>query len=793
MPVTTMGTVDDSANGLEPCAELEALGIEPRLAKTAGASKKTFGPLRTALHAAGIGGNGPDPSTDEGKIAAAIVYTAVTKLSSASVGEKGRKLLFDAIGAGKIDTSPKAEAAATWLVKFYRSLKSDVPNASVRVDEDEVIIDEAEFENAAGVGVVLSEESVVKAVDEAIEKNRAELVEKRYRFSTGIMQRGIMEELRFADGKIVSALIREKVESILGPRTEADNAKPKKVKKPKAPKAPKMAEEGTTENEDPFAGIPSRFDARGLESAQNTPELIELHKKKTGGKIVCRFPPEPNGYLHVGHSKAMFIDFGYAKKMGGDCILRYDDTNPVVEKTEYIRSIEEMVRWMGHSPTKITYSSDYFNELYELAIELIRRGKAFVCHQTGPEMKRDREKMVDSPYRNRSVEENLKLFDDMRKGKYDEGGATLRMKIDMQNDNPCMRDPVAYRVIYAPHPHVGDKWCIYPSYDYTHCLVDSLEWVTHSLCTLEFEIRRDSYYWLLDALDLYRPFVWEFARLNLAYTMMSKRKLKKMVEDGIVRGWDDPRMPTLSGMRRRGYPASALNKFCSAIGASRGTNVIGMHVLEHWVRADLDPRVRRILCVLRPLKLTITNFRGEEMLRIGNHPKNEALGSREVKLTKTVYIEHSDFREIDDAKYYGFAPGKWAMLRYAFPVKIERFEKNSAGEVTELFGAFDYEKSVKPKGVLHWVNEEAPSVSVRLYNRLFKSENPAALKDAWLTDVNEESEIAIHSARIESNGMKAACGDTFQFERHGYFVADIVESKPNQPVFNMTVSLRDSR
>lgn len=776
-------------SAMAPEDELMALGVEERLAVTAGGSHKTFAALRAALSSAGIGDWGPDPTTDSGKTAAALVYTASTKIAAAPVGDKGKEILFRTIGEGKIDTAPKAEAAAAFMSKFYRGLKSDVPNASVRIGEDEVSIDIAEFEKAAGVGVVVTDKNIVDAVTASLKENEKDIIAKRYRFNTGLLQKGIMEKLGFADGKRVNKLIKENVEALLGPKTEADNAKPKKVKKPKAPKVVKV-EEGTVEAADPFEGIPARFDARGLASAENTPELLALHKEKSGGKIVCRFPPEPNGYLHVGHAKAMFISFGYAKKMNGDCVLRFDDTNPVGEETEYIKSIEEMCRWMGHSPTRITYSSDYFPKLFELAVELIKRGKAFVCFQTGDEVKRDRENCADSPFRNRSVEENLELFEGMRKGKFAEGEATLRMKIDMKHDNPCMRDPVAYRIIYAPHPHVGDEWCIYPSYDYTHCLVDSLEWVTHSLCTLEFEIRRDSYYWLLEALDLYRPFVWEFARLNLEFTMMSKRKLKQLVDQKYVSGWDDPRMPTLSGMRRRGYPSSALNRFCSAIGTSRGTNVIGMHVLEHWVRADLDPRVPRVLTVLRPLKLTITNFKGEETLKIKNHPKNDALGEREVTLTKVVYIERTDFRSVDDPKYYGLAPGKTAMLRYAYPVTVDRFETSDAGDVTELFGTFDYEKSVKPKGVLHWVNNSAPVVEVRLYNKLFNAENPAGLKSAWLDDLNPESEIVLKTARIEKTGASAKKGDCFQFERSGYFVVDNVLSTDGHPVFNMTVSLK---
>lgn len=768
-------------------AELESLGLESRLASTVGASDKSTSNLLSALREAGVTAETPDKSAK-----AALVYTAVTKLGSA-VGATGRTMLFAAIADGRVSATPYVEAAAVWLVAFYRNLAADVPNAVVKIEEDKVVIERKDFEEAAGVGVVVTAEDIAAAVDTAIEENRGALVEKRYRFNTGLMQRGIMKTLRFAEGKAVSALIKEKVEALLGPKTEADLAKPPKVKKPKAPKpakAPK-AKENPEKERDPFEGIPSKFEARGLASAENPPELLEKHRVATGGKVVCRFPPEPNGYLHVGHAKAMFIDFGYAKKMGGDCVLRFDDTNPTVEKTEYISAIIEMVKWMGHEPTKITYSSDYFEELYDLAIELIKRGKAFVCHQTGDEISRDRKEGIESPYRNRSVEENLRFFSDMRKGKYAEGEATLRMKIDMKSPNLAMRDPVAYRVLHSPHPHVGDKWCVYPSYDYTHCIVDSLEWITHSLCTLEFEIRRDSYYWLLEALDLYRPFVWESARLNLEYTVMSKRKLKQLVECGYVRGWDDPRMPTLAGMRRRGYPPSALNRFCSAIGISRAENVIGLHVLEHWVRSELDMTVKRVLAVLRPLKLTVQNFKGDETLTVANHPKNSSMGTREVRLTKTLYIEKSDFKMEDSKGYFGLAPGKTAMLRYAYPVKIVDVIKGEDGEARELLGEFDYEKSTKPKGVLHWVGEDGIEFEARLYCTLFKSKDPSQVK-TWLEDLNEEGEKVLHGAIIEPWAGAGEVRSTYQFERTGYFTVDD-ESTKGKPVFNRTVSLRDSR
>lgn len=767
--------------------QLESLGLEARLAAIAGKNEKTSALMLSALKQCGT------ESASNPSHKASLAYTANSKMSSV-VGPKGRSTLFAAINDGRVNATPYVEAAAAWLVALYRGMAGDVPNAVVKIDEDSVVIEKEAFEKAAGVGVIVTEEDMKREVYAAIEENADALKEKRYRFNTGLMQRGIMEKLRFADGKIVSALIKEQVESILGPKTEADLAKPKKTKKPKAPKAPKQETKDTMkqENEDPFAGIPSKFEARGLASAENPPELLEKHREMTGGKIVCRFPPEPNGYLHVGHAKAMFIDFGYAKKMGGDCILRFDDTNPTVEKTEYIDAIKEMVAWMGHEPAKITYSSEYFPQLYDLAVELIKRGKAFVCHQTGDEISRDRKEGIESPYRNRSVEENLELFDDMRKGMYGEGEATLRMKIDMKHVNLVMRDPVAYRVLHSPHPHVGDKWCVYPSYDYTHCIVDSLEWITHSLCTLEFEIRRDSYYWLLEALDLYRPFVWESARLNLEYTVMSKRKLKELVERGFVRGWTDPRMPTLAGMRRRGYPPSALNRFCSAIGISRATNMIGLHVLEHWVRTELDTSVKRVFAVLRPLKVVIQNYKEQEAIEVKNHPKYDAMGTRKLKLSKTVYIEKTDFRMEDSKGYYGLAPGKSAMLRYGYPIKVIDVVTNADGEASELKVEMDYEKSVKPKGVLHWVGEDAVTFEARLYSTLFKSADPGGLKHDWLEDLNKESEVVLKEAMIEPSAASAELRSSYQFERTGYFCVDDDSSK-EKPVFNMTVSLRDSR
>jgi glutaminyl-tRNA synthetase len=795
-------------------AKLVSLGVDPKAAATAAQSAKTYDPLVDALLAAGIGAmpGGLAPDSDDGRRAAGLVNTATVKLSDKksakfAVPDDARCLLFRAIGDERIKGKVNLDAAVAYLVEIYGSSATSSDR-----DVSSVVLDEAEFEKAAGVGVEVSDEQVLGAINECVENNRAEILERRYAFNSGLIFRDVMDKLKFVEGTVVRALVTDKLTELLGPKTEADLEKPVKQKKSKPEKPPTPASAAAPsknsadhqsakgdsasaeQDEDPFAGIPASFQARDLSSARNTPELIEKRRLATGGKIVCRFPPEPNGYLHVGHAKAMFLDFGFAKKMNGETILRFDDTNPVAEKTEYIDSIVDMVTWLGHKPVRITYSSDYFDQLFELARKLIRRDKAYVCHQTGDEIKRGRENMEESPYRNRARDESLKLFEDMRRGKFAEGEATLRMKIDMKSSNSVMRDPIAYRVLHSPHPRTGDKWCVYPSYDYTHCIVDSLEWVTHSLCTLEFEIRRDSYYWLLEALDLYRPFVWEFARLSLAYTMMSKRKLKELVMRGIVKGWDDPRMPTLSGMRRRGYSPDAINRFCAAIGASRGKSTIGLDSLEYWVRSDLDRRCPRAFAVLRPLKVVILNFRGDETLSASRHPKDPSLGTRGLLLTQTVYIESTDFRIEDSKDYYGLAPGKTAMLRYAYPVTVQEHITNKAGtEVVELRVTMDYEKAVKPKGVLHWIASSAPTVEVRMISTLFLSADPASLdKSEWLGDVNPKSMEIVGDARVEAYVAEAKIRDTFQFERTGYFACDD-DSTPAKPVFNLVVSLRDSR
>jgi len=537
---------------------------------------------------------------------------------------------------------------------------------------------------------------------------------------------------------------------------------------------------------------------RDLKSAMNPPHVLEKHLKETSGKVLTRFPPEPNGYLHIGHAKAMRFSFTSAAQAGGHCYLRFDDTNPEKETKEFIDNIKENVEWLGYKPWKITYASDYFENLYELARELIKKGKAFVCHQTKEKMNEFREKKLDSPFRIRSVEENLKLFEMMRQGRFDEKECCLRMKIDMKHSNPCMRDPVAYRIKYAAHPHAGEKWCIYPTYDYTHCLNDSLENITHSLCTLEFEIRRDSYYWLLEALDMYRPFVWEYSRLNLTKIAMSKRKLTDLVNKKLVSGWDDPRLPTINGLRRRGYTAEAINNFVDTVGVTRrgNDNFLSIKLLEHCIRNDLDRKAPRTLAVLDPLKITLVNVPDNHKLELETplFPKNKEAGNRKITLNKVIYIERSDFSLENNEDFFGLTLNQEVGLKYSGIIKVRDYVKNEKGEINEVLCEFDPE-SKKTKGRIHWISgNEAVKVEVRLYDYLFKSDNPMALKEP-LEDINPKSQVIRNESLVNKyilSGIKPL--DHFQFERLGYFVTDSdTNSAIGRYVFNLTVDLGDEK
>jgi glutaminyl-tRNA synthetase len=530
---------------------------------------------------------------------------------------------------------------------------------------------------------------------------------------------------------------------------------------------------------------------------------------KHDGRVATRFPPEPNGYLHIGHAKSICLNFGLAIDYQGTCNLRFDDTNPLKEEVEYVDSIMEDVRWLGYGwEDRLYYASDYFDRLFEYAVELIKRGKAYVCSLNEEEMRAHRGTLTEpgknSPYRDRPVEENLDLFGRMKAGEFEDGAHVLRAKIDMASGNLNMRDPVIYRIRRAHHHRTGDTWCIYPMYDYTHCLSDSLEGITHSVCTLEFEDHRPLYDWVLDNLPVpCHPQQIEFARLKLTYTILSKRKLIQLVETGAVNGWDDPRMPTISGLRRRGYTPEAIRNFCERIGVAKRDSMVDMALLEHSIREDLNEHASRVLGVLRPLRVVIVNYpEGEtEEMEGKYHPEDEAMGSRKLPFSRVLYIERDDFMMDPPKKFFRLAPGREVRLRYAYYVTcVDVVTDETTGEPVEVHCTYDPETrggwskdGRKVKGTLHWVSAaHAVEAQVRLYDRLFSVENPAAEKENFTDALNPESLTVLDGCMLEPSLADANPGDRYQFERLGYFCVDPQDSKPGNPVFNRTVTLRDS-
>jgi glutaminyl-tRNA synthetase len=521
-------------------------------------------------------------------------------------------------------------------------------------------------------------------------------------------------------------------------------------------------------------------------------------------QIITRFPPEPNGYLHIGHASSICLNFGLTKKFPGYTNLRFDDTNPVTEDTEYVESIKNDIRWMGFEWKHELYASDYFDTLYGYAVTLITKGLAYVDDSTSEEIAAQKgtptEPGTDSPFRNRTVEENLELFEQMKNGLFPDGSRTLRAKIDMKHINMLMRDPILYRIKHAHHHRTGNKWCIYPMYDFAHGQSDSIENVTHSICTLEFVPHRELYDWIIEKLEIYPSHQYEFARRNLNYTVTSKRKLLRLVQEGHVHGWDDPRMPTISGLRRRGYTPESIRDFCDRIGVARRENMIDVGLLEFCVREDLNKKALRRMAVLDPLKVVITNFpEGKtEMCHLENNPEDVATGMREVPFTREVYIEREDFMETPSKKYFRLAPGKMVRLKGAYIVQCEDFVKNENGEVTEVrCTLIENSKSghdttgINVKGTLHWVSvADAVPVEVRLYDRLFVVEDVASEEGDFKDYINPDS-LHVITGYAEPALANAKPGDSFQFLRKGYFAAD-TESTAEKPVFNRTVTLRDN-
>jgi glutaminyl-tRNA synthetase len=536
----------------------------------------------------------------------------------------------------------------------------------------------------------------------------------------------------------------------------------------------------------------------------------DVQTGKHQGRVHTRFPPEPNGYLHIGHAKSICLNFGLAIEFDGLCNLRFDDTNPSKEDIEYVESIREDVRWLGFDwGDREYYASDYFDRLYQFAVQIIKAGKAYVCDLNSDQMRQYRGTLTEpgrnSPFRDRSIDENLDLFERMKAGEFSDGARTLRAKIDMASPNLNLRDPVMYRILHAAHHRTGERWCIYPTYDFAHGQSDSIEGITHSICTLEFEDHRPLYDWFLDQLDIHHPQQIEFARLNLSHTVLSKRKLLQLVQQNHVSGWDDPRMPTLAGIRRRGYTAEAIRNFCERIGVAKRNSTVDIAMLEHCLREDLNKRAARVMAVLRPIKVVIENYPAGQVehLEAINNPEDPSSGTRLVPFSEVVYIEQDDFREEPPKGFFRLSPGREVRLRYAYIIKcIDVVKDPETGEIRELRCTYDPEtksgssqSNRKVKATIHWVSaDHAKEAEVRLYDHLFSKEDPDAVPDGidWLTNVNPKSLEVLTNCRVEPILANAQMGELYQFERLGYFCVDSVDSTKRKPVFNRTVTLRDS-
>ncbi|CAG9816307.1 unnamed protein product [Phaedon cochleariae] len=699
------------------------------------------------------------------------------------------------------------------LVKYVATNKLD---STLRVDKAIEFalsniknINTNKLEEFCGVGIVVTPEEIEKAVEKHISVNKNELLEKRYRFNTGPLMQKVRVELLWADGKAVKNEIDLQVFDLLGPKTEADLAPVQKIDKKLAKPAkvdtktkPDVQKNNKTEQSDQgltitdvmkkvnFHAPGENFKTDGYVVTDNTHQLLQEHLKITGKQVRTRFPPEPNGILHIGHAKAININFGYAAANNGVCFLRYDDTNPEKEEEKFFTGIKDMVEWLGYSPYKITHSSDYFDQLYKWAKELIKNGLAYVCHQTADEMKGFNPQ--PSPWRERPIEESLQLFEDMKNGKIDEGSATLRMKITLEEGK---LDPVAYRVRFTPHHRTGDKWCIYPTYDYTHCLCDSIENITHSLCTKEFQSRRSSYYWLCNALNIYCPVQWEYGRLNINYTVVSKRKIAKLIDEGIVKDWDDPRLFTLTALRRRGFPAEAINNFCAQLGVTGAQSTVDPSMLEAYVRDYLNNTAPRRMVVLEPLKITIENFPGDRPLKISvpNFPNKPELGNHTVRFDRTIYIEKNDFMEVGDKGYRRLTKSQPVGIRHSgFILEVTDIKKDKS-LVTELVcSCLEVDKATsKPKAFIHWVSDPQ-EIQVRLYSSLFKHKNPEDANEVpggFITDCNLDS-LKIITSFADKNLKAAKVYEKFQFERNGFFSVD-PDTSSNKLVFNQTVGLKE--
>ncbi|XP_046487003.1 probable glutamine--tRNA ligase [Neodiprion pinetum] len=703
-------------------------------------------------------------------------------------------LLSKLVAERKLDTTQRIDAALEYLLQNIEG--------TVSVEK---------LEKHCGVGVVVTPEEIEREVEILIKKHKDEILEKRYRFNSGPLMQEVRKILQWADGKAVKSEIEIQLLVLLGPKSETDLApvsKQKQVKaKPAVKKSDKMDEKKEKIEEEKsseartiselmktkvhFHKPGENYKTEGYVITPNTHNLLKEHLKVTGGKVRTRFPPEPNGILHIGHAKAININFGYAEAHDGVCYLRYDDTNPEKEEEKFFIAIREMVEWLGYKPAKITYSSDNFQQLYEWAIKLIEKGLAYVCHQKSEEMKGFNP--PPSPWRERPISESLQLFQDMKNGKLEEGEATLRMKLTLEEGK---QDPVAYRIKYFPHHRTGDQWCIYPTYDYTHCLCDSLENITHSLCTKEFQSRRSSYYWLCNALDIYCPVQWEYGRLNVGYTVVSKRKIAKLIDEGFVNDWDDPRLFTLTALRRRGFPAEAINNFCAQMGVTGAQVVVDPAALEAAVRDVLNITAPRMMAVLNPVRVTISNYsdEGPRTINVPDFPSEPEKGRHDIIFDDTVYIEESDFKENAEKGFRRLTPNQSVGLKHAgVVITLQSVEKDASGNITNLIVKQQAVSDTnKPKAFIHWVAK--PSLaSVRLYEPLFRHKNPEdqnEVPNGYLSDINSQSKkevVGYVDAGILDNAKPFT---QYQFERIGFFSVD-PDTKPGKLVFNRTVTLKE--
>ncbi|TMS39357.1 hypothetical protein L596_005895 [Steinernema carpocapsae] len=681
-------------------------------------------------------------------------------------------------------------------------------------------VDEDKLRQYCGAGVTVTSEEIEDTVKSVIAANRDALVAQRYSFNVGKLLMEIRKQLKWADGSKVKTEVDLRVLELLGPKTEEELNPQRKKKAPKdAQKAPaketsktagaKAKEESPVVDGAPtieelmrtranFHKVGENYKTDGYPLTKNTEHLLKEHVKRVSGKVVTRFPPEPNGILHLGHAKAIGINFGFAKAHGGSCNLRFDDTNPEKEEEKFFLAIEEMVKWLGYKPARITYSSDNFDQLYAWAVELIKKDLAYVCHQTVEEMRGFNVK--ESPFRNRPIAESLQLFEDMKNGKFDEGAATLRLKTVLEEGKI---DPVAYRIKYVAHHRTGNKWCIYPTYDYTHCLCDSIEDITHSMCTKEFQSRRSSYYWLCNALNIYCPVQWEYGRLNIEYTVVSKRKIQKLITTRIVRDWDDPRLFTLPALRRRGVPAEAINSFIAGLGLTGSQMVINPTALDAVVRDYLNVNAPRTMAVLEPLKVQIQNFASLNLpskFAVRDFPAMPSVpaistAEHEVAVSDVVFIEASDYRKDNtDKKFRRLTKEQPVALKYlGLVLSVVEEVLDKVGNVCEL--VVTAEKATdqnRPKAFIHWVSNPM-KCEVRMYDRLFKHKNPEdaeVVPGGFLKDCDTDSLTVLRNVYVDKYLASSKVYDKFQFERTGFFSVD-QDSTNGNLVFNRTVMLKE--